>query len=151
MINEVLYGITEAVKEEFPNSKIYADDKIQKLEEELDAGHEVFLMTVLEPSREKQNCGKYKYDELVVIQYFSPKKKGKKEDINSVIERLQNCTELIEVEYEEGLTKKVWTNQADVAIVEDILTFTIRISDIYHEIIDGDKMEDAEIGVRHGQ
>lgn len=145
MVRDVINGITEAMAAEFPEKDgyvIYYGDVPQ----EFTPG--AFLVYSIMLERDKKSFAAYEYDELVAIQY-NPR--NGQEEIDDVVTRLQECLEIINVTHGEDYTKPTRTEQRDMAVVDGVLTYTLRVADVYFRIPQGDDMTDVEIGVTHGE
>lgn len=147
MVNDVINGITEAMAQAFPESDgytIYTGDVPQEF------GPRDFIVNSIMPNRDKKTYSTYEYTELIAIQY---QPENGQEEIDEVYEKLQDCLEIIEVAVGEDQKKKTRTQQADYAVVDGILTYTLRAADIYFRRPIGDAMEveNVEIGVSHGR
>ena len=143
MVSDVINAITDAIAAEFPPEDgydIYVGDVPQGFDPK------TFLVTSIFPTRDKKSYSAYEYSELVAVQY-NPQ--NGQTEIDDVTTRLQDCLEVITVTHN-GYETPTRTEQTDYAVVDGILTYTLRVSDIYFRIIEGDEMEDiesVEIGV----
>lgn len=143
MVNEVINGITEALHREFPDCKIYTEDVHQGLEAPC------FIVTSVQPGRVKKSFVTYEYTEQIAIQYFPLEERA---EMNDVVDRLQDCLEVIEVQYENG-TKRTRTVMNSSAVADGVLTCGIRVADVYFRIYEGSPMTDMDnvkIGVTNG-
>ena len=140
MVNKVLNAITEALNAEFgSNYRIYTEDVPQGLEPPC------FLVTsAITPTRQKQTHVTYLYSPQFVIQYFPGSENGYRSEIHNVIDRLDECLENISVTWATKKTKKTLTETTDVAIVDGVLSYTIRVPDVYFKIEGGDLMEEIQ-------
>lgn len=134
MTNEVIYAFSKALHSEFPSARKYIEDVPQDLKTP------AFLLRTITASRDPQAVRTYMFDTLVSIQYFPS---AGREEINDVLDRMQECLEIIEVEHD-GHTVMTRTVQTDTAIVDNVLTVVFRASEIYHRPPEGDKMLELE-------
>lgn len=149
MVSRFLNAITEALDAEFGNDyEIHTEDIRQGLTPPC------FLVDLISSTREKVSGSWYRYNTLFAVQYF-PGGENERSEIHSVISRLDDCLEVITVTWKDGQTdpkvdsevKRTRTQQDDTAITEGVLTYPIRISDVFYRLDDGDLMESADITV----
>ena len=140
MVNDVINAVTEAIAAEFPSEDgydIYVGDVPQGFDPK------TFIVTSVMPSRDKKSHSAYEYDELIAVQY-NPL--NGHDEINDVVTRLQDCLEIINVTHGSGV-KPTRTTQTDVAEVDGVLTYVVRVADIYFRQPGGDMMTDMELDV----
>lgn len=143
MVSDVINAITEAIAAEFPPKDgydIYVGDVPQGFDPK------TFIVTSIFPMRDKKSYSAYEYSDLVAVQY-NPQ--NGQTEIDDVTSRLQDCLEIIIVTHN-GQEKPTRTVQTDYAVVDGILTYTLRVNDVYFRDIEGDEMEgieSVEIGV----
>ena len=149
MVSRFLNAITEALHAEFGNDyEIYTEDIEQGLTPPC------FLVDLVTATREKQGASWYMYSMVFSIQYF-PSGDNERKEIHNVLSRLDDCLEVITVTWKDGQTdpkvnpevKRTRTKVDEPAITEGVLTYPIRISDVYYRVEDGDVMESADITV----
>lgn len=141
MVSDVINAITEALAAEFPASsgyRIYIDDVPQGF----DPGS--FIVTSIMPTRDKKSYSAYEYDELIAVQYNPQNQHKAQTEINEVIDRIADCLEVITITYG-GYEKKTRTYQTDSNVTDGILTYTLRVPDVYFRLSEGDKMADVDI------
>lgn len=138
MINAVLYGFAKALNEEFPNAKKYIEDIPQ--------GFTVpaFSLRTMPAFRDRKAINTVESEVTVIVQYFP---EASREEINDVLDRMQECLEVIEVTIG-GQTTQRRTVQTDSAIVDNVLTATFRTNDILFSKPTGDLMEELDSTVR---
>lgn len=140
MVNDVINAVTQAIAAEFPPEEwyeIYIGDVPQDFEPRN------FIVSNVTAGKDKKTHVTYEYNELISIQY---RPQGGEIEINDALSRLMDCLEIITVNngYEDKPTQTV---QTDSAVVDGILTYMIRVSDVYFRLPEGDKMENTSIGI----
>lgn len=142
MYNAILRAITNQLDKEFPESDIDVNEITQGLTDK------AFLVQMVEPiGRTKKNATLYEISQLIAIQYFRDQGiKETTEDFNEVAFRITECTEILNVKYDDFETK-LRTEVVDSKVVDNVLTVTIRANDIYFRKPEGDRMEEADIEV----
>lgn len=139
MVNKVLNAIIGALHAEFGTGyRIYTEDVPQGLTPPC------FLITAIMPIRSKETFVTYRLRQTWVIQYFPASEHSYRNEIHEIIDRLNDCLEVISVEWTEEQTKKTRTEVADTAIVDGVLSYTIRVEDVYYWTHDDDMMEELE-------
>lgn len=92
MINKIIQGMCESIRQEFgDNCNIYTE----KGQKERDESH--FLITILERSVDAKPCGSYQNNNSFMVTYV-PKTSHINQSINDVIVRLEEILEYIMVE-----------------------------------------------------
>lgn len=149
MVKMLLDAITEALHTEFgSNYKIYTEDVPQGLTPPC------FLVTAVPvPTRQKETHVTYRISQLFAIQYF-PANENYRSEINGVLDRLDECLEIINVEWATKKTKKTLTECVDTAIADGVLTYTLAVRDVYFRLTTGDMMSNLQstgIEVNYGE
>ena len=153
MVSRFLNAITEALDAEFGDDyEIYTEDIRQGLTPPC------FLVELISSDREKVSGSWYQYNTLFAIQYF-PAGENERSEIHSVISRLDDCLEALSVTWKDGQespktdpkVKRTRTEADETAITGGVLTYPIRINDVFYRLDDGDPMESADITVMEVQ
>ena len=143
MVNDVINAITDAMSAKFTaldGYTIYTGDVPQ------DFDPKTFIVNSTAPNRVKKNYSAYEFDDLIAIQY-NPQ--GGQDEINDIIDRLQECLEVITITRGNNTTK-TRTEQTNVTVLDGVLTMIVRVADVYLRYPGGDPMTDVEIGVTNG-
>lgn len=138
MINAVVDGVAEALVLEFPANEgyqVYIGDVPQDFEPKS------FIVTNVTASKERKNACTSVYTEIITVQYHP---EGGEIELNSVKSCLIECLEIINV-YNGRSVKPTRTSYRDSAVVDDILTYMVSVSDVYYELIKGDSMTSANM------
>ena len=138
MVNMFQNAITEALDAEF-GYEVYPEDVPQGLVPPC------FIVTVISAHRTRENHNLYRHSVLFAVQYFPADEENYRNEIHEVISRLNDCLEIINVEWSEGNIRHTLTENTETAITEGVLSYVVRVEDIYIRTESGDLMEDYEL------
>lgn len=114
MINKIISGISEALFTEFGETyEIYKEKIEQGLHEPC------FFIQCLNPTNEQFLGKRYFRTNQFAVQYF-PSSNAPKNECYAVMERLNNCLEIITVDDEKCRGAKM-----EGQVLDDVLTFTL--------------------------
>ena len=109
-----------------------------------------FIVTSIIPLRDKETRVTYRYSQLFAVQYITTHENYEannyRREFNGIVSRLDDCLENISVEWAEGQKTGTLTKTTDINITDEgVLTYTIRVEDVYFREDNGDLMEQIEI------
>lgn len=146
MYNEFAKAITRELHKAFPNTPVRG---LEEVKQGIEAP--CFLVTLVSPHREKVVGRLYRYNVSYAVQYFPESKATPREECADVLDVLDEILEWITMKYEDGNGEKreklTYRDDVESVIVDDVLTTTVRYSDMYYRPESGDPMETIETEV----
>ena len=125
MINDIIYGITKALNQEFEGVPVYAEPLKQGFKEPC------FFVYCTESTNRIYLGKRYLAQNAFCVTYFPKLSNRQKEECNDVAERLCNCLECVDID--DAMGGQIRGTNMKHTVSDGVLVFTLNYDAFYYK------------------